>query len=53
MDRVAQAEAKKDAARHELVMARLETDAVNNAREQMEFELTGSNVPSPLQKVPG
>ena len=40
VDRVARVEAKRDAARHEVVMAQLETDVVNNAREQMEFELT-------------
>ena len=40
MDKVAQAEAERDATRHETVMARLETEAVGNARAQVELELT-------------
>ena len=40
VDRVAQAETKRDAARHEAAMARLETDAAGSAWAQMESELT-------------
>ena len=39
MDRAARAKAKRDAARHKVAMARLETDAASNARAQMESEL--------------
>ena len=38
VDRVARAKAERDAARHEAVMARLETDVAVSARAQMEFE---------------
>ena len=38
VDRAARAEAERDAARHEVAMVRLETDA-GSARAQMEFEL--------------
>ena len=37
---MAQVEAKRDAARYETVMARLETEAAGNARAQVELELT-------------
>ena len=40
VDKVARAEAERDAARHEMVMARLETKAEGNARVQVELELT-------------
>ena len=39
MDRVARAEAKSDATRHEAEMARLETDAAGSAWAQMESKL--------------
>ena len=40
VDKAAQAEAKRDAARHEVAMAWLETDEVGSARAQMESEFT-------------
>ena len=39
-DRKALAEAERDAAQHETVMVRLETEAVGNARAQVELELS-------------
>ena len=39
MDKAARAEAERDAARHETVMAWLETEAASNARAQVELEL--------------
>ena len=39
-DRAAWAEAERDAARHETVMARLETEAMANAWAQVELELS-------------
>ena len=39
MDRAARAEAERDAARHEPMMAWLETDVAKSARAQMESEL--------------
>ena len=38
-ERATRAEAKRDVARHEVAMARLEIDAAGSARAQMEFEL--------------
>ena len=40
VDRAAQAEAERDAAQQEVVMAQLETLAASSARAQMESELT-------------
>ena len=40
VDRAARAEVERDVARHEVVMARLETDEASSARAQMESELT-------------
>ena len=40
MDRAARVEAERDVARHEVVIAWLETDEANNALAQMESELT-------------
>ena len=40
VDRAAGAEAEMDAARHEVVMAQLETDMASSALAQMESELT-------------
>ena len=40
VDKVARAEEEKDAARHKVVMARLETDVASSARAQMESKLT-------------
>ena len=45
VERETRAEAERDAARHEVVMARLEIDAAGSARAQMESELAWSNVP--------
>ena len=39
VDRAAQAETERDAARHEAAMARLKTDVAGSARVQMESEL--------------
>ena len=39
VDKVARAEAEKDAARHKVVMAWLETDVASSARAQMESKL--------------
>ena len=39
-DRAAWEEAESDAARHETVMARLETEVAGNARAQVELELS-------------
>ena len=39
-DKAAQAEVKRDTARHEMEMARLETEAAGNARAQVELELS-------------
>ena len=39
-DRAARAKAERDAARHETVMARLETEAAGNARVQVELEMS-------------
>ena len=38
-ERVTRVEAERDAARHELVMARMEIDVVGSAQTQMEYEL--------------
>ena len=40
VDEAARVEAEKDAARHETIMARLETEAVGNARAHVELELS-------------
>ena len=40
VDKAAQVDAERDAARHEAVMARLEADAAGSARAQMEYKLT-------------
>ena len=40
VDRAARAEAERDAARHETVMERLETEATGNAWAQVELELS-------------
>ena len=40
MNRAVRAEAEMDAARHDVVMVWMETDATNSARAQMESELT-------------
>ena len=39
VERVVHAEQERDAARHEVVMARLEIDAACSTRAQMEYEL--------------
>ena len=39
-DKAARVEAERDAARHETVIARLETEAAGNSRAQVELELT-------------
>ena len=40
VDREARVEPERDVARHETVMARLETEAEGNARAQVELELS-------------
>ena len=40
VDKAARAEVERDAARHEVAMARLEAEAASSARSQMESELT-------------
>ena len=40
VDKEAWVEAERDAACHEMAMARLETEAAGNAREQVESELS-------------
>ena len=50
-DRAARAKAERDPARHETMMARLETKAVGNALEQVELEL--SRVQCALTTVDG
>ena len=37
---MARAKAERDAARHEMVMVRLETEAAGNARAQVELEMS-------------
>ena len=40
VERAAQAEAERDAARHEVAMAKLEIEGAINTRAQVEYELT-------------
>ena len=53
VDRAAQAEAERDAARHEAAMVRLETDATGSARAQIESELARVQSALTVQRASG